>query len=190
MNIVGGNFGFSMNALHYFEAFKFICDEEPVEVTAWFSKDIVPNPRGAQYEDRAGSIKVVCKSGKRLYMDIGSDQGNGMYVTYCSRNGFINVDELTGDIRSCVRENQYLELPTTRYGMPSIIKTEKIDAVEIIECTSEVLKALLTKKNSINGYDGLNTIKILAAAYESANNGNKAIKIREISNTKINFPWA
>ena len=190
MNIVGGNFGFSMNALHYFEAFKFICDEEPVEVTAWFSEDIVPNPRGAQYEDRAGSIKVVCKSGKRLYMDIGSDQGNGVCVTYYGRNGYVFIDELTGDMRTYVRENEHKNLPTTRYGMPSLLENRKIKPVEVIDSSAQVLLALINGENTITGEDGLLTVKILAAAYESAENNNAKINIDKFEINKRNFPWA
>tara|TARA_B110000003_G_scaffold276506_1_gene323397 strand:+ start:4060 stop:5073 length:1014 start_codon:yes stop_codon:yes gene_type:complete len=190
MNVIAGNFGFSMNALHYFEAFKFLSGEVPIEVTAWFSDEIVSNPRGEKFEDRAGSIKVVCKSGKRLYMDIGSDQGNGVCVTYYGRNGYIFIDELKGDMRTYVREKNYKDLPTTRYGMPSILEDHKIKPVEVIDSSAQVLSALIDGKNTVTGEDGLLPIKILAAAYESAENNNAKISIENNNNIKRSFPWA
>src|SRR6185503_15856659 len=37
MTVVGGNFGLAMNGTHYFEAFRFLTDEQPNAVTAWLS---------------------------------------------------------------------------------------------------------------------------------------------------------
>ena len=116
MTVIGGNFGMAMNGTHYIEAFRYITDEEAIEVTAWFSSAAVPNPRGAQFEDRAGSIRVVTATGKRLYMEIGADQGHGLNVIYAARNGIIAIDELTGDMSTSVREPQHRDLPTTRYA--------------------------------------------------------------------------
>jgi predicted dehydrogenase len=190
MTVIAGNIGFSMNALHFFEAFRFLTNEEPDEVTAWFADQIVANPRGAQFEDRAGSIRVVSKSGKRLYMEIGSDQGNGLIVNYFARNGNIVIDELTGDMRTYLREEKYLDLPTTRYGMPSNVNNKKINAVEIIDSTASVLSNLFNNVNNESALNGLSAVKVLVAAYESAENLNKAIKISNLTYKTKKFPWA
>ena len=78
VTVVAGNFGMAMNGTHYIEMFRYMTDEKPSEVTAWFSAGKVPNPRGPQFEDRAGSLRITTASGKRFYMEIGSDQGNGL----------------------------------------------------------------------------------------------------------------
>src|SRR5262249_17915447 len=65
VTVVAGNFGMAMNGTHYFEMFRFMTDEYPLEATAWFGDERIPNPRGAQFDDRAGSVQLRTASGKR-----------------------------------------------------------------------------------------------------------------------------
>ena len=124
--VVAGNFGIAMNGTHNIEMFRYMTDEAPGEVTAWFSPDKVPNPRGPQFEDRAGSLRITTASGKRFYMEVGSDQGNGLKVIYAARYGQIMIEELTGTMTLVSREEQFRHLPTTRYGMPSVRSEQTI----------------------------------------------------------------
>ena len=190
MTVVAGNFGVSMNATHYFEAFRYLADEDLDEVTAWFSAEPVPNPRGAQFEDRAGSIRVTTMGGKRLYLEIGSDQGHGVHVTYAGRNGFMTINELTGEMTTSVRESQFRDLPTTRYGMPAENARESIPPAEVIDSTARVLEALLLDENSVNAQQGMMAVKVLVGAYMSAENGSRPVKLdSSLDQTRI-FPWA
>ena len=45
VTVVAGNFGMAMNGTHYIEMFRYMTDESPSEVNAWFSPDKIPNPR-------------------------------------------------------------------------------------------------------------------------------------------------
>jgi len=190
MTVIGGNFGFAMNGIHYFEAFRFIAGEFPVEVCAWFSPEIVPNPRGPQFEDRAGCIRATTTSGKRLYMDVGSDQGHGVRVVFAGRNGMVTVNELTGELLASVREGQHRSLPTTRYGMPAEDASRKIRAAEVIDTSAAVLLALLSGEDYVSGEDGRRTIELLVAAYQSAENGGRVVRIDEEMDRSRRFPWA
>lgn len=191
MTVVAGNFGVSMNGTHYFEAFRFMADEDPIEVTAWFSPEAVPNPRGAQFEDRAGSIRVVTAGGKRLYLEIGADQGHGLQVTYAGRNGTISINELTGEMHTSVRELEYRDLPTTRYGMPAVATHEKIAPVEVVDSTAEVLRALLSNHpDNVTPEQGMTAVKVLVAAYTSAENGNIPVRLDTALDDSRVFPWA
>jgi predicted dehydrogenase len=191
MTVIAGNFGMSMNGTHYVEAFRYMTGELPYEVTAWFSSDAVPNPRGPQFQDRAGSIRVTTKSGKRLYMEISSDQGHGLTVMYAARNGQILINELTGDMYSSVREEQYRELPTTRYGMPAKHIHEKIAPAEVVDCTAAVLHALIENRDSVTGEQGLLAVQTLVAAYASAEGNSRPIRIDDSSlDRSRTFPWA
>ncbi len=191
MTVVAGNFGVSMNGTHYFEAFRFMADEDPIEVTAWFSPEAVPNPRGVQFEDRAGSIRVVTAGGKRLYLEISADQGHGLQVTYAGRNGTISINELTGEMHTSVRELEYRDLPTTRYGMPAVTAHEKIAPVEVVDSTAEVLRALLSNHpDNVTPEQGMTAVKVLVAAYSSAENGNIPIRLDTALDDSRLFPWA
>jgi predicted dehydrogenase len=191
MTVVGGNFGFAMNGSHYFEAFRFLTDEVPVEVSAWFSPEIVPNPRGPQYQDRAGCIRAVTGSGKRLYMDVSADQGHGFSATYACRNGVITVDEMAGELVSSEREAQYRELPTTRYGMPGIRKHDSVSPPDLIETTVAVLNALVTGQHRVTGEDGRQVVELLVAAHQSADQHGAPVRLdaNGVDRQRI-FPWA
>jgi predicted dehydrogenase len=191
MTVVGGNFGFAMNGSHYFEAFRYLTEENIVEVSAWFSPEIVSNPRGPQYLDRAGCIRAVTASGKRFYMEIGADQGHGFGVTYACRLGLITVDELAGELSSSAREAQYRDLPTTRYGMPSENKRESLTTIDLVEITACVMRALVTGQNSVTGEVGRQVIELLVAAHLSAERGGVPVRLCDggLDRHRV-FPWA
>ena len=191
VTVICGNFGMAMNGTHYFEMFRYLTDESPSDVSAWFSSDAVPNPRGAQFEDRAGSVRLVTKSGKRFYLEAGSDQGNGLSVIYAGRNGQIIVDELAGTMSLTVREEEHRELPTTRYGMPSHRNRQMIKPVDVIAPSRAVLESLLAGAEYPSGADGRLAVAVLVAAYISNEDGHRSVSLEEITKYRDRvFPWA
>lgn len=189
--VVAGNFGMAMNGTHFFEMFRFMTDEKPFEVTAWFSHENVPNPRGAQFEDRAGSIRVTTASGKRFYLEVGADQGHGIKTIYAGKYGQIVVDELKGEMFLSVRNEKERNLPTTHYGCTSIDTVKKIMPADTITPTKSVLNALINENNYPNGEDGRLAIATLVAAYCSNEHGHKPVIIDEESQpVSREFPWA
>lgn len=191
VTVVAGNFGMAMNGTHYFEMFRYITDEALDEVTAWFSPGKVPNPRGPQFEDRAGCVRITTASGKRFYMEVSPDQGNGLKVIYAARNGQIAIDELTGAMSLVSREEQYRELPTTRYGMPSVRSQQTIQPADVIAPSRAVLEALLINANPPTGEDGRLAVATLVAAYISDEEGHRSVKLEETGQFKNRtFPWA
>lgn len=190
MTVVAGNFGLCMNGTHYVEAFRYMADEPASQVSAWLAEEIVPNPRGARFQDRAGVLRAVTADGKRLYMDISPDQGHGVIVMYAGRNGFITVNELTGDMTTSVREAEYRDLPTTRYGMPARNGRERIAPAEVIDSTAAVLNALLTGQNNVGAEDGRLAVQVLVAAHASADSGGALVAVDDSLDRKRSFPWA
>jgi predicted dehydrogenase len=189
--VLGGNFGVAMNGSHYIEMFRFLTDEVPTEVAAWFTPDILGNPRGPQFEDRAGSIRLVTANGKRLYIDASSDQGHGMTVMYAARNGHICVNELTGSFATSVREEQYRAMPTTRYGMPAHEEARTIAPADAIEPTKAVLRALLSGENFPTGEDGKLVVSVLVAAHVSNENRHRTVNLTsEQLPRDRRFSWA
>ena len=190
VTVVAGNFGLAMNGAHYFEMFRYMTDEAPKEVTAWFSSASVPNPRGPQFQDRAGAVRITTASGKRFYLETSDDQGHGLQVIYAGRYGQLMVDELAGLMRWVMREEQHRSLPTTRYGMPWIESTRKIVPADVIAPSKAVLKALLEKKNYPTGEEGRLAVAALVAAYVSHESGHAAVQIDGQLPSVRKFPWA
>lgn len=191
VNVIAGNFGFAMNGTHYFELFRYLTEEEPYKVTSWFSKDIVPNPRGIEFEDRAGELFVMTEKGKRLYVEIGADQGHWILVNYAGKNGIILADELNGKIYLNLRKKDFLDYPTVKYAMPNRFKEIKVKPPDIIKSTAMLLQSFFAGENYPSGKDGKRTIMILVAAYKSNEKGNAPVNINDLnSHYKIKYPWA
>lgn len=191
MHIAAGNFGMAMNATHYFEAFRFLADEAPVEVSAWFDAQSLPNPRGPQFADVSGSMRVTTASGCRFYLDASADQGHGVQVTYMGQLGRITIDELTGSMTTVVRTSEHRDAPTTRYGMPVEIDQSQIPPVELVDSTSAVMQALIKADGYPTLADATLAVKTLVAAYHSHRQGGVPVRLDSINDGDAEvFPWA
>jgi len=190
MTVSAGNFGLAMNATHYFEAFRFLTDATPVEATAWFSEERVPNPRGPQFEDRAGQIRLRTADGRRFFLETGADMGHGVKVIYGARNGQIIVDELHGTMVTDCRQAAHRDLPTTRYGMPSARAVLEIPPADALEPTRKVLSRLLASEDYPDGECGRLAVAVLVAAHLSNESGHQAIPIDDRLPRERTFPWS
>jgi predicted dehydrogenase len=191
VSVVAGNFGMAMNGTHYFEMFRYMTGEEPAVVSAWFSQGKLANPRGPEFEDRAGSVRIETASGKRFYMEIGDDQGHGMQVVYAGPHGRITVDELGGTLHAAIRKPEHRDQPTTRYGMPWDDSHETITPADAVAPTRSVLEALLAGENYPTGEDGRLAVAALVAAYLSHEQGHRPVTLAEAEeHVDRVFPWA
>lgn len=190
ISIHAGNFGLSMNGVHYFEMFRYMTGEYPSKVSAWFSSSDVPNPRGPQFLDKAGQIRLESESGKRFYLDAGDDQGHGLHVTYGCRHGFIVVDELEGTMTVTHRKAEHRDMPTTRYGMPWETYTRKISPADVVVPSAAVLQAMIEGDDWPDGTCGLMAMKSLVAAYASDKLGGKPVSLESDIDYTEEFPWA
>jgi predicted dehydrogenase len=190
ITVVAGNFGIAMNGTHYFEMFRYVTDEPPVEVCAWLARDRVPNPRGPEFEDRGGSVRAVTNSGKRLYLDASPDQGHGVQVTYAGRYGVLWVDELAGEARLVARRAEHRGLPTTRYGMPWDETRLAITPADVTKPSESVLKALVAGRDYPSGEDGRLAVEVLVAAYVSCEHDGVPVRLDDALPRERVFAWA
>ena len=188
---VAGNIGMAMNGTHYFEMFRYIADESPEEVTAWFSEETFSNPRGKQFEDRGGSLRMTTPNGKRFYLEIGVDQGLGAKVVYSGPRGQLVVDELSGWMHLAVREKSSRDLPTTRYSAPWVESNMNIEPAVNLQPTRYVLQALLEDQQPPSGEDGRLAVALLVSAYVSHENGHVPVRPDDagLPLDRV-FPWA
>lgn len=190
INIFGSNFGLAMNGVHYFEMFRFLTNEALDHVNFWADEAKVPNPRGEQYEDRSGQLRAISKSGVRLYIDLSGDLGNGIQVAYGCRYGQILIDELTGFMRYSFRKQEFRDLPTTRYGMPSEILVGEIEPADVIAPTQAVWDAMINGLPYPDGDAGLHALRVLVAANLSAENSGKSVDVLQNDVIDRCFSWA
>jgi predicted dehydrogenase len=188
--VVAGNFGLAMNGTHYVEAFRYVAGEPPVEATAWFSETRQANPRGPEFEDRAGAIRLTTASGHRLYLDASEDLGHGLTAVYAGRYGQVTVDELAGELAWIVRRPEHRALPTTRYAMPWERGNMTIAPADVMAPSRAVMNALLHGHDYPTGEDGQIAVASLVAAHLSAEQGGRPVVIDDTLPQDRAFPWA
>lgn len=191
MNVLAGCFGLSMNGSHYCEAFRWLTGSDIVSASAWFSSEIISNPRGPDFYDRAGEVRFESEDGRRLMMSIGSDQGHGMTVAYGTQIGHILVDELEGVYTATARKEEHKALPATRYGMPWDRWERRFPQADNIGPTKAVIDALVQGVDYPDGDAGIGAVAALAAAWRSAENGSKPVRVDDLGeHMQTRFPWA
>ena len=189
--VAGSNFGLAMNASHYFEMFRYITDGPVQTVQAWLESEILPNPRGLEFQDRSGCLLATSVGGSKMFVDFSSASGHGLEVTYICRNGQITVDELTGEIRVNVRRREFRELPTSRYGMPAEVRHELIAPTDTVVPTKLVVSAMLSGMPFPSGNEGRHALACLVAAHVSDSGGGCPVDIDDPSLPRhLIFPWA
>lgn len=190
ITVHASNFGLAMNAIHYFEMFRYVTDESIAEVQCWIDDEKVPNPRGAQYVDYSGQLRGVSASGVRFYLEAGGDLGHGIQVIYGCRNGQIIVDELAGVVRATHREAEFSELPTTRYGMPAKTEQFNIAPADVLAPTAKVWQAMIAGSAYPDAAKGRHAMEVLVAAYLSGENDANVVRVDKALPLDIEFKWA
>lgn len=191
VTVVAGNMGMATNGLHYFEMFRYISDERPTHVTAWLEARGAADPRGPDFEDRAGSVRVVTATGKRLYLELGADQGHGIKVIYAGRCGQLVIDELTGHMSLSVRGAPHRDLPTVRYAMPANERVLRVEPTETVRSTRRVIEALVSGEEAPSGEEGRLAVAVLVAAYASMQRGSASVSVDDPTiSADTTFPWA
>lgn len=175
MSVVAGNCGLAMNGTHYVEAFRFLTGEPPVSVVATLSPDIVPNPRGHGYEDRGGWVRVCTASGRRLNLELGTDQGHGMSFLCAGRNGTLMVDQQAGMMHLSTRLEENRDLPTTRFWTPAAVSADRFEPDDAIASSRGVLEALALGDGYPDGEAGRTAVAVIVAAHVSHEAGGIAI---------------
>lgn len=190
MTISAANIGLAMVGSHYIEWFRYLAQEPLASVTAWLVADPQPNPRGPQFFDRAGSVRITTTGGKRLYMDIGVEQGHGVRMIFAGPYGQLVLDPFKGTLWSSVRHEPDRTLPTTRYAMPAVEETLTVEPIDAVAGSRAVLQALLAGEQYPSGHDALETIRAIVAAYASQAQQHTLIHLDGTLPTRERFPWA
>ncbi len=191
--IQSGNAGLSMNGLHFLEAFNYLAGSEMVEVTGWLRPEKVDNPRGAEFHDPGGAIRVETRDGHSMYLDMDTRNGHGMKVMAAGPCGQFVADLLEGTITIGARKPENRDKTTGLYATDNVGSLETYEPTDAIKSSTIVLRELLKgdKGNFVRGQEAKRLIEVLVAAYESSENDNKLIKLDDINLPREReFPWA
>ncbi|MFZ2159107.1 MAG: Gfo/Idh/MocA family oxidoreductase [Bradyrhizobium sp.] len=189
--VAASNFGLAMNACHYFEMFRYLSDAPISGIHAWFDQAQLANPRGPEFEDRAGRLLARDPAGRSMFIDFSMNAGSGIHVTYICRNGQIVVDEINGDMRVVARKSEYRDLPTSRYGASAEVRTQAIKPVDVVVPTVDLWSAMLQGKTFPDGNAGVHALACCVAAHVSHEAGGREILLADPALPRgRRFKWA
>jgi predicted dehydrogenase len=187
MTLVAGNIGFSMNGGHCIEALRSLTNETLLKVSATFPPELIPKPREPQFEDQAGSLRLITPKNKILNMEIGSNQSHRMQLTYSYERGIVVVDEVAREMFTSCRLLENRGPPSTRVGKARINSRHGLPFCGAIETTALMLQAMVSGFDYVPGEQGRSVVQALALAYQSARQGRKYLTIekRDVLNEKF-----
>lgn len=189
--VAGSNFGLAMNGSHYFEMFRYLSGANVRSVRAWFEGGQLSNPRGPQFEDRAGRLLAEGAGGIAMYVDFSSSAGYGLQIVFICRLGQIVLDELTGDMRVSARKAEFRNLPTSRYGMPADTRTELLEPTDAVAPTMAVWSAMLEGRSFPDARIGMHAMACCVAAHVSHEAGGKEVVLDDVAIDRSRvFKWA
>jgi hypothetical protein len=191
LTVNAGNIGIAMNTSHLLEALRFFSGSEIKEVCAWLSKDQFPNPRGNQYQDRAGCMRAITRNGCRLYVDASPEQHHGLTMNVFGRYGYMNIDLCGGKLVSRCRKVENRPLSSAFYDTPCIEHEENIQPAEVIYSSAEMLRSLISGQGYMNAWEGEQIVRCLVAAHESSDFGGVPVEPGCLKGQLDTvFPWA
>lgn len=191
--VQSGNAGLAMNGLHFLEAFAYLTGSEIVEVTGWLRPEHVPNPRGAQFSDPGGAVRVQTRDGQSMYLEMDTRNGHGMKMMAAGPYGQFVMDLLEGTIASSVRKPENRSRVTGHYGTDSVLSTESFVPTDAITSSTIVLRELLKGANGnfVSGQAARHLIAVLVGAYISNEQGHMPVRFDSASMpTEREFAWA
>ena len=170
---------------------RFLTGEMPGEVQAWFDRDVVANPRGAEFEDRSGQLRITTDGGKVMTVNASVNNGHGIIVTYAAKYGQVVLNALTGAAIVTHRKSEFRDKPTTLYGLPAESYVTTFESSDLVERCRKTLRALLAGKDYPDAGTIRRTVEILAGAYMSAEQDNTVVRLgRDALPADRVFPWA
>ena len=189
ISLLAGNIGIAMNGVHVIELFNYLTKSEINRVNANFEKKYTSNPRGKKFKDFAGQI--ICKNNKNnvLTINTSNDYYHGFNLIFTFKYGFIFLDYLNGNLYFNFRKKKYFNKKSNFYGLPSVVKKQKVKISSIEDGTKINLANFLKNKKISNQNDGMSAIKVLSAASISSKNKSKEVFLKNLETKKI-FKWA
>lgn len=190
MDVSASNLGLSMNGIHYFELFSWLTNKDVQAVTSWLDKEPLTNPRGKEFIDFSGQILAITNSGHRLYLDLGNDLGNGIFITFGFTYGKVIINEISGELTIWERETEFKDRSTLEYALPSRSESRIPVNQDLVQLTMGVISSVLEEKAYPTGFSGINALRSVIASIESSENGSSKILLNQISDTQRHYNWA
>lgn len=197
MNVAGFNIGLANNGSHYFEAFRFLAEDDLLAVSAIIDFERRPSHRGASFWDYSGAVIGVGRKGAKFLMDLSQASGAGLLVTYSFVHGKIVIDELGGNYTTVTRSPEDFHLNTLSYGThPMVVNSGVFLTTDLVSSTRQVIEATIA---GVDYPDHLSAMHSLLATIGSVVSGENQGAAQHLDQLKLGgleagysreFPWS
>ena len=148
IQVSGSNFGMAMNFSHYAELASFFFQAPPTFVNAWLTSQDEVNPRGNQFNDSAGAVRVDFGNGRSLYADFPLRAAHGIFTLFNFEQGKIVVDDFNSKAIVVARGESDFEQPSHFYALKGKRKVVSLGAANIAD-TSRIVYGLLPNREAV-----------------------------------------
>lgn len=163
-----GSIGLAMGTSHYIELFRLLAADSISEVRFLADSDRDVNPRGSAFHDPAGRLLLDTIHDRRMYIDFGAEAGHGMTTVIAAETGRLVMDDVSGKISVDFRWPADRTAPRTRYAMDGVEGGFSVPIEDAVVSTTRVWQAIWSAGDYPTDTDGLDIVRILAAAELSA----------------------
>lgn len=197
MNVAGFNIGLANNGSHYFEAFRFLAEDELIAVSAFIDPEQRPSHRGASFRDYSGTVSGIGSQGAKFFMDLSGASGAGLLVTYSFRNGKVVIDELGGTHITLARNPKDFHLDTLSYGVHPLVRNAGVFVpTDLVEATRKVIEATIADANYPDHRSATHSLYATIGAVISGESESKAQILSTLASKKTGpnyrrvFSWS
>lgn len=169
MTVCAPNFGWANNGSHYLEAFLWLTGSPIKDCQGWFEDSLIGSKRGSQFFDYAGQALVRTVNNERLYIDFGSELGQGLICVYGFQFGRVTIDQARRTVEVSQRVEGGNDVPTLHYGFDFSHQSFLQRNQSLESLTAMSIEAVTSGEDFVDGDRGVEVISCLVAGVESSN---------------------
>lgn len=169
ISIQRSGIGLGCLGTHYFDLVCFLFDRSPKTVSGWIDEFKGPNPRGEKFVDPGGLVVMdMGDESKAIILQV-EDAKTPMSIELITSDGRIRIEEKFNEVVFSSFDKKCNDFSQLDY-----LDSEAIDLdADVVSMMSEAIYDLASTKDLVcQPIFGMNSIKILALAYESHSQGN------------------
>jgi hypothetical protein len=190
MIVAASNIGLGMNVTHYFDAFRWLTQDDDIVLQSKIEDKEIESPRGLAYGDYAGWVLAINSLGQRLYVDFSSDVGHGIVCIYQFDRGKIMINELEATMELYSRLAEYSDSPSHRYGLPAFSIIKKIRSSSLIELSQKVILEMMGEADLPTLHDGIVNTSLALSCIHSSANFSKPVHWKDVLDLDLVTKWA
>ena len=191
LTVNGNNSGMAMVGSHFINLFNYFSESPPVTISAWLKDPDEENPRGKRYLDSGGLAVIHSATGHRLIMDFPTDQGQGLEILACGRQGMLRIDLIEGTIRGIARKTSDQVLPLTRSNLESCDFSIELPKTDWQQASIDHMLNLLNNGEIVSPEEATQVVAVLVAAHHSNDHDHASVQVKDMDKFRNRtFSWA